>query len=71
MKLTEWYPAHIKPVHVGVYLTDAVSKTTNAFQYWNGEFWGMYAPTPKECSVDAYKGIRSSKQIVKWRDVAK
>ena len=41
MKLTPIYPAHIKPVHPGVY---KVTLTTNGkldyWAYWTGALWG-------------------------------
>lgn len=34
----------VNPTKVGVYRTN-VTQLWNSYQYWNGEFWGMYANT--------------------------
>jgi hypothetical protein len=44
MNTTEWFPAEIKPVHVGVYETEDSVFTDDAwYSYWNGEKWGWYS----------------------------
>ena len=37
MKLTEWYPAHIKPVREGVYETSMSGR--RGYSYWTGRQW--------------------------------
>lgn len=44
MKLTEWYPAKIKPVHVGLYecnigLEEAHAGRKGMLFYWDGDLW--------------------------------
>jgi hypothetical protein len=39
MKLTDWYPAHVKPVREGVYERDAADSDGRAFAYWDGNRW--------------------------------
>lgn len=46
-EVTEWYPADVKPVHVGVYETDlGPAFEPLGFSYWNGEYWGNQYPRP-------------------------
>lgn len=36
MKLTEWYPAHIKPVRVGWYEIGTVGASEGELMFWDG-----------------------------------
>lgn len=40
-EVTEWYPADVKPVHVGVYEVQNMYDPThpNLFNYWTGKEW--------------------------------
>lgn len=39
MRKTEWFPANVKPVHVGVYETrDELD--VHWFNWWSGTHWG-------------------------------
>jgi hypothetical protein len=38
-KLTDWFPADVKPVRVGVYQTRQGEEFSDWFQFWNGTFW--------------------------------
>lgn len=40
LKLTDWFPADVKPVHVGIYecRNHQVQETT-FYYYWNGTIW--------------------------------
>jgi hypothetical protein len=39
-KFTEWFSAHIKPVHIGFYETKGSDGTTSAFRwFFDGEQW--------------------------------
>jgi len=43
MKVTQWFPAHVKPVHEGWYETFPVDKGSNRFNwYWGGGRWGFW-----------------------------
>lgn len=67
-KKTKWYPARIKPVHVGVYETESPYGGGGRFQHWNGSFWGLYMP-----SVDSAMRVCKEKsriQNTKWRGLA-
>ena len=44
MKLTPWFPPEVKPVHVGVYMSDD-TPLGPWFRYWNGKQWGAAAKT--------------------------
>jgi thioesterase domain-containing protein len=40
-KLTPWFPGHVKPVHHGIYETDADTEDgAPCYQSWNGLWWG-------------------------------
>jgi hypothetical protein len=41
MKKTKWFPADVKPVHVGVYEVQNMygSDLPNLFNYWTGKRW--------------------------------
>ena len=64
MKLTPWYPPHIKPVRVGVYET----LRKGCFQYWNGEWWGYWSSTKKDAF--GLNGGKSVFQHPRWRGLA-
>jgi len=49
---TNWFPADIKPVRVGVYATSDIFDDTIYFQYWNGSFWGRYATSVWRADAD-------------------
>jgi len=69
MKLTDWHPPSIKPVHVGWYHTGInnylpiYAKHESTYNWWwNGSEWGFY-----------HKGdwINSIAQDRYWRGIAK
>lgn len=39
MKVTEWFPPSIKPVHIGCYQTRFNQQDFVSFNYWNGHCW--------------------------------
>ncbi len=43
MELSEWHPADIKPVHIGVY--ERKTNLTTAYSKWNGVHWFMLNKT--------------------------
>ena len=45
-KLTEWFPAEIKPVRVGVYeVSNCFGEKIGNFAYWDGKKWSGYNET--------------------------
>lgn len=69
MKLTAWYPAHIKPARVGVYLTHSSSDGEwKFFQYWNGRKWGGSASN--EWFAYVRRDEQTEFQRVQWRGLA-
>jgi hypothetical protein len=67
MKLTEWYPAHIKPVRKGVYETSRSGRL--GYSYWTGRQWtnqSRYA-----AYADRHKTwITGANQKKNWRGLA-
>lgn len=48
MKKTAWYPASLKPVHIGVYETDLGSAFSRfGFSYWDGNHWSNQYGLPE------------------------
>jgi len=66
MRLTNWFPAEINPVHVGVYLIDRGSQG-KWFRHWNGEFWCLCADTVDDAHVA--KVIKSPAPAFPWRGI--
>lgn len=66
-KLTDWFPADVKPVHIGVYETNAV--THGVYQKWDGEKWCTYCPSVRSANMPANSN-ESEYQNVKWRGLA-
>lgn len=62
MALTKIFPAHIKPVRVGVYKTKIFEWR---YSYWDGKFWSF----SKDSVCDAYavKWNTSNFQNKQWR----
>lgn len=72
MKKTKWFPAHIKPVHIGVYnVWWYTNVKSEFFAYWDGNCWGfMYAS--KEFAVFRYKENKNDRHAALcWRGLAK
>lgn len=69
MTYTTWYPKDTVPGEVGVYQTcshdDEMYWWTHGYQYWNGEFWGLYNCTPDQALAEGYH--RSTCQDNYWR----
>lgn len=70
MKLTPWYPGHIKPVRHGCYQTRHKGKRQVWYRYWNGIWWGV-GMQPLTHVVVENGAIRSPFQDQQWRGVAK
>ena len=65
-KMTDWFPPHIKPVHIGVYeikYTSKVAYGSNMYATWNGEKWssGSYN------LCDKYHQLFNANQDKHWR----
>lgn len=58
-QLTDWFPPHIKPVHVGVYPIGW------GYAYWNGKRWGSSCSTPELAQKHSY--YRYAVQDKHWR----
>ena len=75
MKLTPWFPGHIKPVRKGVYRVVFWSEEYTSHCYWDGEFWrNSYCNADhKEAIYMAFvfKQNKNPKQQMPWRGVAK
>lgn len=65
-KLTEWFPADVKPKHLGVY-----ERKDACWRYacWTGCAWGPGADTIEEAYADAMSDP-SIYQDVCWRGLA-
>lgn len=64
-KVTEWYPANVKPVHVGVY--EVETALGRYFRLWDGKRWHWGGDTPNDAlrggvlerGPDPWRGLRS------------
>lgn len=65
MKKNDWIPADCKPVRTGVYMTSAVNRFIEKYQYWDGKRWGLYTSTPEQ--AEKMRLLRSGCQKVQWR----
>jgi hypothetical protein len=65
MKLTDWFPEDVTPVHPGVYETKFVG--LEGFSEWNGLYWSS-----QYCTADRARGmcIRQGAQDKRWRGLA-
>jgi hypothetical protein len=66
-KMTNWFPTHIKPVRVGVYITQFWNGVfwEYGFSYWNGKKWANSNGTP-EIALLNKKWISGAVQDRKW-----
>ena len=73
MKLTEWYPPHIKPKRKGIYITAVDPHVFHDqafwFQYWSGKYWKTRSNTI--LGAEALKEFQSGFQEVYWKGIAK
>ena len=71
MKLTPWFPAEVKPVHVGVYeIYEHRRHERPTFKHWNGSFWGFASASIGQAqSADTHLGP-SLVQKCNWRGLA-
>lgn len=63
MKLTPWFPADVKPVHVGWYLiqrpTFLAGFCEESMKYWNGRTW-----------CQKKKGVQLFAGVTRWKGLA-
>lgn len=72
LKLSPWHDASVKPVHVGLYEVDYMEGTKiKSWQWWNGEFWGLYSTNKKEACRSFSKSYKSVWQAESWRGIVK
>lgn len=72
MKLTPWYPGHVKPVRVGVYerdYADNLKCRRPRFCYWDGIAWNCHGTTKEHAEI--FKDTPSAYQFLEWRGIAK
>ncbi len=63
-ELTPWFPANVKPAHVGVYETLVED---GGYRYWNGTFWYFLGRTPDRAIENARNFRGSSLGMLPWR----
>lgn len=77
-KLTDWFPADVKPLHVGVYQRGCKGKVSKyCYWYWNGDFWetggwptakqAALNPRDKSCSVWPWRGLANPPKETKQK----
>jgi len=66
-KLTKWFPADVKPVHVGLYQTQEPDGTL-FFNLFDGKNW-FYGN--HDCVIGSCKMILDKELLVKWRGLAR
>lgn len=69
MKLTPWFPGHIKPVHPGVYQQKSGVSDRIGYQRWDGRFWHKWHPTA-EAAAQSYAPVTKIHQDDPWRGLA-
>lgn len=63
-QLTPWFPAEVKPVHVGLYQTTfGVIKI--GWSYWDGKKWGLEFPQKRMAKF--HSPGTDGNQYKKWR----
>lgn len=66
-ELTEWFPAEIKPVHIGEY---NASYLRNPFvrRWWNGQRWSTdYSNDRDESEKEMLRQIPTESTDIEWR----
>ena len=61
-KMTRWFPAKIKPAHVGVYETELHGYL--GYSFWNGKYW---SDTSFKLDMERSTKRRRGMQGKKWR----
>lgn len=68
--LTDWYPAHVKPVRDGVYERDVSGISAGNFSYWANGLWHGWSIWEDAAEANYLKGYVSSLQNRPWRGLA-
>ena len=71
MKLTQWFPGDVKPVHVGVYERRLKGTTTVFYSRWDGEKWWSLRRTVTGANTVLPVLRFSDYQNLPWRGVLK
>lgn len=67
-QLTPWFPAEVKPVHVGPYPTKTPGTSTDGFSWWDGNEWGLQYEFLSNCvKYKTHMGFLRSNQVKIWR----
>lgn len=67
-KLTPWFPAHIKPVHIGVYQRGHDWQRSGfRYWYWNGNFWETGGWATAELAAEHKRTLLTSQPDLEWR----
>ena len=69
MKLTPWFPADIKPVHVGAYLSCEYAKGSDFYRYWDSKHWGVAARTISNALPFSSRSFACQDNV--WRGLAR
>lgn len=67
MRVTPWFPADIKPVHVGVYETQC-GVFGDSYRYWDGQRWSVARMNPV-LAFDSRSWVARN-QSPRWRGLA-
>ena len=73
MKLTDWYPGHIKPLpdRVGVYERKMeIDSPVVFYNWWNGQVFLEGSLYIASCAKNSASDLPSSLQSLPWRGVA-
>ncbi|WP_257835249.1 hypothetical protein [Burkholderia glumae] len=67
-KVTDWYPASVKPVRVGVYeIQDGTSDIFGpVYSYWNGSRFGYRSSLPERAFL-MRKEETMALPVIRWR----
>lgn len=68
MKLTKWYPGHIKPARLGVYRKKSVFGRLG-YQRWDGFLWYLWCETIDSASAAPFPVIPAA-QNNPWQGLA-
>ncbi len=71
MKLTEWYPAHIKPVRKGVYQIKFSHKSNIHYSRFSNGIWHLCNSIPEFAEQNTTKSIAMYNGKSFWRGIAK
>ncbi len=69
MKLTPWFPKHVKPRRIGIYSTSYLGGG-EGFSYWDGSAWWNQHPDKWSAKRDHWR-TNGANQRKSWRGLAK